>query len=238
MTGRLAGPALLALALCALLPCPVGAQAEPEAPPQDDEGPPPGAVPSDEPLAEEGPSAAPSPEPRYVEPIPALPSPTARRAPEPEPSIEDLERRMQPTLDLPEFRARVGGGVGLQTSPADNVLGRVHEELEWQAPALEFVLVGLGAAQMFGPGGEIYQIGARVGGHAWFCEDPVVRCQGAITLQLGAVLGGLGANFDFSADADLRFLFDRRFELFVRGGFFSVSASSFLNLTGGVGLAF
>ncbi|AKF10139.1 hypothetical protein [Sandaracinus amylolyticus] len=170
-----------------------------------------------------------------------LPSPTAG-APEPEPSIEELEEQMIPTLVLPELRIRVGGGVGLQTSGpvagAEPVYGRVTEEVEWMPPALEFVSFGIGGAQMFTTGGQIYQVGARVGGHAWFCEDVVVRCQGAITLQLGAVFGSLGEWFDFSADADLRFLFVERFELFVRGSFLSFGSNSWINIVGGAAIAF
>lgn len=148
---------------------------------------------------------------------------------------------MIPTLVLPEFRVRVGGGVGLQTSSAASVgqpvYGRITEEVEWMPPALEFVSFGVGAAQMFGPGPSLYQVGVRVGGHAWFCADAIVRCQGAITVQLGAVFAG-GTWFDFSADADLRFLLVKRFELFARGSFFSFESNSFLNIVAGVAIAF
>lgn len=173
-----------------------------------------------------------------VVPPPPRPAPAGS---EPEPSIEELEEGMIPTLVLPEFRVRVGGGVGLQTSSAapvgEPVYGRITEEVEWMPPALEFVSFGVGAAQMFGPGPSVYQVGARVGGYAWFCEDAVVRCQGAITLQLGVVVAG-GTWFDFSADADLRFLFLQRFELFVRGSFLSFGSNSFLNIVAGAAIAF
>ncbi|UJR86439.1 hypothetical protein [Sandaracinus amylolyticus] len=170
-----------------------------------------------------------------------VPPPTTT-SPDPEPSIEELEEEMVPTLTLPEFRLRVGGGVGLQTSgpvaASEPVYGRVTEELEWMPPPLEFVSFGIGAAQMFTTGGQIYQVGARVGGYAWFCEDTVVRCQGAITLQLGAVFGSAGEWFDFSADADLRFLFVERIELFVRGSFLSFGSNSWINIIGGGAIAF
>lgn len=172
------------------------------------------------------------------EPEPVLRSPTDREAEE-EPTIEELEEGMIPTLTLPEFRVRVGGGVGIQTSGESNVFGRITEEFEWQPPALEFVLLGIGGAQAISTGGVgIYQVGARVGGHAWFCEDATVRCQGAITLQLGFVGGATGPNFDFSADADLRFLFGELVELHVRGGFFAVQMISFVNITAGIAIAF
>jgi hypothetical protein len=171
---------------------------------------------------------------------PILRSPTDRDAEE-EASIEELEEAMVPTLTLPEFRIRVGGGVGLQTSggAGENVFGRVTEEFEWQPAALEFLLFGIGGAQSIASNGSgIYQVGARVGGHAWFCQDATVRCQGAITLQLGFVGGLTGPNFDFSADADLRFLFGERVEIYARGGFFAVSMISFVNITAGIAIAF
>lgn len=172
--------------------------------------------------------------------VPAPPRPAPATA-EPDPSIEELEDDMIPTLVLPELRVRVGGGVGLQTSSAsavgEPVYGRITEEVEWMPPALEFVSFGVGAAQMFGPGQPVYQVGARVGGYAWFCEDAVVRCQGAITLQLGVVIAG-GTWFDFSADADLRFLFLKRFELFLRGSFLSFGSNSFVNIVAGAAIAF
>lgn len=171
-------------------------------------------------------------------PEPPLPSPTQRAAPEEDPEIAALEDQMVPTLTLPEFRVRVGGGIGIQTAGASNILGRVTQEVEWQPPALQFLLFGIGGAQAFGPAGMIWQVGGRIGGHAWFCEDSLVRCQGAITLQLGYVGGAGGEAFDFSADADLRFLFAKRFELFVRGGFLSVGIASFINVTAGVAIAF
>ncbi|MDQ3034281.1 MAG: hypothetical protein M3Y87_17875 [Myxococcota bacterium] len=171
------------------------------------------------------------------EPEPVLSSPTARESEE-EPSIEELEASMVPTLVLPEFRVRLSGGVGIQTAGASAIYGRITEEVEWQPPALQFVLLGIGGAQLIGPGGVIYQVGGRVGGHAWFCEDAVVRCQGAITLQLGYVGGAGGAGFDFSADADLRFLFVKTVEVFVRGGFFAVGMASFVNVTAGLAIAF
>lgn len=175
-----------------------------------------------------------------AEVVPTPPRPRPAGA-EPEPSIEELEDDLIPTLVLPEFRVRVGGGVGLQTSSASAVgqpvYGRITEEVEWMPPALEFVSFGVGAAHMFGPGQPVHQVGARVGGYAWFCEDAVVRCQGVITLQLGVVIAG-GTWFDFSADADLRFLFVKRFELFVRGSFLSFGSNSFVNIVGGAAIAF
>lgn len=154
-----------------------------------------------------------------------------------EPGIEAYEETLEPTLVLPEWRIRLGGGVSLATSGPSGVWGRATQEVEWLPPSLQFLSVGIGAAEMFGVG-VTGQIGVRVGGYAWFCEDATVRCMGAITIQLGAIFGAIGPDFDFAADADLRFLFSQLIELHVRGGFFSVQMQSFVNITGGVGIAF
>lgn len=194
---------------------------------------------------------APEEEPEELDPLP-LPPPSDQRqqlhldddldppAPggEGDPSIEEFEEQLDPTLVMPEFRVRIGGGVSIATSGTDTILARTTQELEWLPPVLQFLTVGVGAAEMFGPAGTSGQVGVRVGGYAWFCDDPLVRCMGAITIQLGAIFGAIGPDFDFSADADLRFLFDKTFELHVRGGFFSVGTLSFVDITAGVGLAF
>ena len=194
---------------------------------------------------------APEEEPEELDPLP-LPPPSDQRqqlhldedldppAPggEGDPSIEEFEEQLDPTLVMPEFRVRIGGGVSIATSGTDTILARTTQELEWLPPVLQFLTVGIGAAEMFGPAGTSGQVGVRVGGYAWFCDDPLVRCMGAITIQLGAIFGAIGPDFDFSADADLRFLFDKTFELHVRGGFFSVGTLSFVDITAGVGLAF
>lgn len=241
-----------------------GVPAQP-APPVDDaaDGAPADSTPDDstaiddtaipEPPAEPQPfeERAPEAEPEELDPLP-LPPPSDQRQqlhldddldpPAPggdgDPSIEEFEEQLDPTLVMPEWRVRIGGGVSIATSGTDTILARTTQELEWLPPVLQFLTVGVGAAEMFGPAGTSGQVGLRVGGYAWFCEDPLVRCMGAITIQLGAIFGAIGPDFDFSADADLRFLFDKTFELHVRGGFFSVQSLSFVDITAGVGLAF
>lgn len=200
-------------------------------------------IPPDEqvPTPEEEPEPAPGTRraPERVAPEPMLRAPTdaTYEDDDEDPSIAALEEQMVPTLTLPEFRVRAGGGIGIQTSGESNVYARITQEAEWQPPSLEFVSFGIGAAESIGAQ-SLYQVGGRIGGYAWFCEDPVVRCQGAITLQLGAVFGAVGPDFDFSADVDLRFLFVKTVELHLRGGFFAVQMISFVNVTGGLAIAF
>lgn len=159
---------------------------------------------------------------------------------EEEESIEELEERLVPTAWLPEFRIRAGGGIGIPLGGTSVILGRATQEVEWQIPEAEFIFVGLGAAEIFGSGVTV-EAGARVGGLATFCEDRIVRCHGAITLQIGFLYGELApaGAFDIAADVDVRFLFVNIFELFVRGGFFTAPGpNSFINVTAGLAIAF
>lgn len=158
---------------------------------------------------------------------------------EEDPSVESVEEELPPTPHLPEFRLRAGGGISLATAGLSGVMGRATQEFEWQPPQLGFLFVGIGIAEMF-PQYPTIQAGLRAGGYAMFCENALVRCTGAITLQVGVIAGAISSNvgFDFSADADLRFLFWQSLELHLRGGFFSFEMNSFVNITAGAGLAF
>ena len=80
-----------------------------------------------------------------------------------------------------------------------------------------------------------------MGGLAGFCEDRIVRCQGAIALQIGFLYGELApaGAFDIAADVDIRFLFVNLIELYLRGGFFTAPGpNSFINVTAGMAIAF
>jgi hypothetical protein len=184
--------------------------------------------------------------PHQREPEPILRSPTARQPragtpPNGDRDVEEFEATLPATPPaLPELRVRVGGGVMLPTSGGTVPLARISQEVEWQPPSLEFISVGLGAAQSIGLL-TLVQVGARGAGLAWFCEDRVVRCQGAIAVQVGVLAGGYGLHFDLQADVDLRFLFAARVELFARGSFFSVynaARDAFVSITGGAAIAF
>jgi hypothetical protein len=155
-----------------------------------------------------------------------------------DPSIEEVEAAMLPTLTLPEFRVRVGAGVSIPTSGVVAPYLRLTQDVEWMPPAAEFLSFGIGAAQTTDAGFlTIVQVGARVGGFAWLCEEGSVRCMGAITLQIGAVVGNAVA-FDLSADVALRVLFEEIFELGLRGAFFVVDTISWLNISGEIAIAF
>jgi hypothetical protein len=168
---------------------------------------------------------------------PILPAPT----PHPPASESDLEETDEPLPTSrpapPEFRLRAGGGVMLPTTGPTVVYARLTQEVEWQPALLEFLALGFGASEMIGPV-TLAQMGARAFAFAWFCADAVARCQGAIGVQMGVLFGALGLRFDLSADVDLRFLFDDRIEIYLRGGFFTVAIDAFLNLSGGLGVAF
>jgi hypothetical protein len=169
--------------------------------------------------------------------LPVVASPTERRPAEVEPTIAELEDVMRPTPWLPEWRIRVGGGISLGTSGAEILSGRVTQEVEFQPTPLEFLQFGLAAAQTIGAQ-QHYQFGARLGVYALWFEDSVFRLHGAIDIQLGLVTGIGGPELDFAGDVDIRFLFGRVIELYVRGGFFVHAGASIVNITGGMAVAF
>jgi len=169
--------------------------------------------------------------------LPVLESPTRRVPPPPEPSEAALEEALPPTLDLPQWRVRAGGGVGIATGGETLVWGRATQEVDVQPRDLQFLEFGLAAAQTVGPA-TIVQAGVRAGAFAWFCDEGDVRCQGAIDLQAGVRAGGADVAFDLGANLDLRLLIGEVFEVSLRGGFFSVDLVSFVNLTGQAGIAF
>ena len=169
--------------------------------------------------------------------LPILASPTTPPATPREPTMAELEEAMPPTLTLPEFRLRAGGGVAIATGGDTLVWAHAAEEFDWQPAALEFVEFGVGAAETIGPS-VLVQAGLRVGAYAWFCEDAIVRCQGALDLRAGVRTGAGGTGFDLGANLDLRLLFDEAFELTLRGAFATVELVSFLDVTLHAGAAF
>ena len=196
------------------------------------------AVQTEDPTADpRGPSLVEATEPAAPTRLPVLESPTRRVPPPPEPTEAALEEALPPTLDLPEWRVRAGGGVGIATGGETLVWGRATQEVDVQPRELQFLEFGLAAAQTVGPA-TIVQAGVRSGAFAWFCDEGDVRCQGAIDLQAGVRAGGADVAFDLGANLDLRLLIGEVFEVSLRGGFFSVDLVSFVNATGQAGLAF
>ncbi len=154
--------------------------------------------------------------------------------------IEAYESSLTPTLYVPEFRIRAGGGVGIPLAGSNEVSLRLTQQVEWQPPDLEFLSFGLGGSELVVGGNSIGQVGVRVGGYAAFCHEPGLTCQGAINVQLGAIFGGgVEPSFDLSADLQLRLLIADHFELHVEGGFWTAPGGlSYVDVTAGLGVAF
>lgn len=155
---------------------------------------------------------------------------------------EQEQRRLEEEMDAlppppePEWRLRVGAGVGLPLAGASVPYLRLLQEVEWQPTGAAPFIFGLGGAEYL-LGGVLGSVGARLGAATLFCQDSVVRCQGAIHLVLGAFFGQNLVAFDAGGEGDVRFLFGA-LELFVRVGFGGGGGFNFLHGSGGVDAAF
>lgn len=162
----------------------------------------------------------------------------AAEEPDGEPTIIDDDMELPPDPpDLPEFRLRAGAGVALPTAGDFGLGFRITQDFEWQPRGGEPFFVGLGGAEILGAG-VVGQAHVRLGLHAWFCEERPVRCQAAVAFVGGAAFGSNLVAPNIAGDTDLRFLFWERLELHVRGGFSFLANVPFIDITGGIGVAF
>lgn len=152
------------------------------------------------------------------------------------------ERRLDEEADAlpppppPEWRLRAGIGVGLPLNGANVPYMRVHQEIEWQPTGAAPFIFGLGGSEYL-LGGVLGSAGARIGMATDFCQDAVVRCQGAVNVVLGAFFGSGLLAFDAGGEGDVRFLFGA-LELSVRVGFGGGGGINMLYGSGGIGAAF
>jgi len=155
---------------------------------------------------------------------------------------EEEQRRLDEELDTlppppdPEWRLRIGAGLGLPLAGASVPYLRLYQEIEWQPTGAAPFLFGLGGAEYVG-GGVLGSAALRVGAATDFCRDSVVRCQAAIVIVLGAFFGQNLVAFDAGGEGDVRFLFGP-LELSIRVGFGGGGGYNFLTGSGGVGVAF
>jgi hypothetical protein len=157
---------------------------------------------------------------------------------EDEPTVIDEDMDLVPDPpDLPEWRLRAGAGVALPTAGEFGFALRLTQDFEWQPRGAEPFLFGIGGSENLGAG-LIGQAHARVGLHAWFCDERPVRCQGAVAVVGGAAFGLGNVGPDLAGEVDLRFLFWERLELHARGGFFTLGGVALINITGGLAIAF
>lgn len=169
--------------------------------------------------------------------VPAPPTPISREEAE-----EEEERRFAEAEDAlppppdPEWRLRLGAGVGLPLNGASSPYLRLYQEIEWQPTIVAPLIFGLGGAEYL-VGGLLGSAGARVGLATYFCADAIVRCQAAINVVLGAFFGQGVLAFDFGGEGDVRFLFGA-LELTVRLGFGGGGGINMLHGGAGVGAAF
>lgn len=155
---------------------------------------------------------------------------------DPDPIDEDMELVPDPP-DLPEWRLRAGAGVALPTAGEYGVALRLTQDAEWQPRGVEPFLFGIGGSENVA-NGVIGQAHARVGLHAWFCEEGPMRCQAAIAVIGGAAFGLGNVGPDVAGEVDMRLLFWETLELHVRGGFFTLGGVALIDITGGLGVAF
>lgn len=154
-----------------------------------------------------------------IEFVPTPPTPlSAEEARAAQERSDDALLARTPPPPMPEWRIRVGGGVGIPVSGSSTPMLRLHEELEFQPEAAAPFVFGIGGAEYL-LGGTFGSVGARLGMASSFCEVGVVRCQGGVHIVLGAFLGEHLAAFDVGGEGDVRFLFSDVFELSLRGGF-------------------
>jgi hypothetical protein len=139
----------------------------------------------------------------------------------------------------PEFRLRAGAGVSLPTAGDTQPAFRVTQDFEIQLRDVAPFYFGIGGAEILTAAFVIGQVGLNAGLAAWIARDPMFRLQGSIHVHLGAAFGGGFANFDIGGEVDVRMLVaDDILELHVRGGFFTLSSVPYVNITGGLGIAF
>ncbi len=200
--------------------------------PDDEEAIPP--PPSGEPasLDPEGPDAA------GIELVPAPPTPRSREEAEAEEERRDARALEEaPPRPLPEWRLRAGAGVGIPVSGSSTPTLRLHQEVEWQPEAVAPFVFGVGGAEYL-LGGVFGSVGGRFGMATLFCENEVMRCQGAVSIVLGAFLGEHLAAFDVGGEGDVRLLFGDAFELSLRGGFDGGGGVNMIHVDLGLAAAF
>jgi len=150
-------------------------------------------------------------------------------------AIEAAERLLKPPPD-PEFRLRAGAGIALPLSVLDVPLLRIHQDFEWLPSAVAPFVFGVSGAQYLGAS-TLFSVGGRIGATAFFCETEGMRCQGAISTQIGAFFGPNLVAFEATGEADARLLFDA-FEVSLRIGFGGAGGFNMLFADLGVGAAF
>ena len=149
--------------------------------------------------------------------------------------IEAAENALPPLPD-PEFRLRAGAGIALPLSVLDVPLLRIHQDFEWLPVATAPFIFGISGAQYFGAA-TFGSAGGRIGATAFFCETEGMRCQGAISTQIGAFFGSNSVAFEATGEADARLLFGA-FELSLRVGFAGAGGFNMLFADLGIGGAF
>lgn len=163
----------------------------------------------------------------------------ASEEPDGEPAIIDDDMELPPDApDLPQLRLRAGAGVALPTASEYGIGLRLTQDFEWQPRDVAPFLVGIDGFEVVGSGGLLGGAHLRVGLHAWICEARPVRCQAAIALIGGAAFGLGNVSADIAGEIDLRLLVWDRLEAHVRGGFFMLAGVPFIDITGGLGVAF
>lgn len=167
--------------------------------------------------------------------VPDAPMSREEAEAEEERRFQEEEEALPPPPD-PEWRLRAGAGVGLPLNGASQPYLRLYQEIEWQPAILSPFLFGIGGAEYL-VSGVLGSAGARVGLATYFCQDAVVRCQGAINLVVGAFFGQGVLAFDFGGEGDVRFLFGA-LELTVRLGFGGGGGINMLHGGAGIGAAF
>jgi hypothetical protein len=168
--------------------------------------------------------------------VPTQATPRSREEVEEEEARALEEEAPRPPPPDPEWRLRAGAGVAIPLNGASQPFLRLHQDLEWHPLAVAPFFFGIGGAQYLVPA-TLGAVNVRAGGAAWFCEDGVVRCQGTVTLTVGALIGQNLLAFDVGGEADARFLFGP-LELSLRVGFGGGGGYNFVYGQGGVGVAF
>ena len=210
------------------------AQAAPLPPPTNEEIPPP-------PVAAEVPILTEEAEPEMVERDGVLferrtrPLSQEEEVEAQDAAIEAAENALPPPPD-PEFRLRAGAGIALPLSVLDVPLLRIHQDFEWLPSATAPFVFGISGAQYLGVS-TFGSVGGRIGATAFFCEMEGLRCQGAISTQIGAFFGSNSVAFEATGEADARLLFDA-FEVHLRLGFAGAGGINMLFADLGIGAAF
>ncbi len=150
-------------------------------------------------------------------------------------AIDAAERALPPPPD-PEFRLRAGAGIALPMSVLEVPLLRLHQDFEWLPSATAPFVFGISGAQYLGVA-TFGSVGGRIGATAFFCEMEGMRCQGAISTQIGAFFGSNTVAFEATGEADARLLFDA-FEVSLRIGFAGANGFNMLFADLGIGAAF